>query len=127
MKYVAFVGAISGFLAVALGAFAAHALKHQLADDMLQIFKTATEYQMFHALALVLVGFISQQTKDYSQNYLTLSAIAFILGSLFFCGSLYALALGLPKLLGFITPIGGLLFLAGWLALAIHFWPQKTS
>jgi uncharacterized membrane protein YgdD (TMEM256/DUF423 family) len=124
MKYLAFTGAISGFLAVVLGAFAAHGLKQQLSPEMLAVFKTATDYQLFHALALVLVGFIHKQSAGKS---LTLSALAFILGSLFFCGSLYALALGLPKILGFITPLGGSLFLVGWIALAVHAWPRKPS
>ncbi len=128
MKYLAFIGAISGFLAVALGAFAAHGLKHQLSTEMLAIFKTATDYQMFHALALLLVSVIGQSTINRPpEKYLILSALAFILGSLFFCGSLYALALGLPKTLGFITPLGSCLLLAGWLALAIHLWPRKPS
>lgn len=124
MKYVVFTGAISGFLAVVLGAFAAHGLRHQLSPEMLLVFKMATDYQMFHALALVLVGFIHKQSSGKS---LTLSALAFILGSLLFCGSLYALALGLPKILGFITPLGGSLFLVGWIALAVHAWPRKPS
>lgn len=124
MKFVTFIGAISGFLAVALGAFAAHGLKHQLSPDMLLIFKTATDYQMFHALALVLVGISARQSPG---KYIKLSAFAFILGSLFFCGSLYILAFGFPKIIGVITPIGGILFLLGWLSLAIHLWPRNQS
>ncbi len=124
MKFVAFIGAISGFLAVVLGAFAAHGLKHQLSPDMLLIFKTATDYQMFHALALVLVGMAARKSPG---KYINLSAFAFILGSLFFCGSLYILAFGFPKIIGVITPIGGSLFLLGWLCLAIHLWPGNQS
>lgn len=124
MKYTGFIGAISGFLAIALGAFAAHGLKHQLSVDMLSIFKMATEYQLAHALALVLVGVIAAKS---SGKYLNLSTLAFILGSLFFCGSLYMLALGFPKMLGIITPIGGSLLLLGWLCLAIHLWPKNSS
>lgn len=122
MKYLVFIGAISGFLAVALGAFAVHGLRQQLSPEMLSVFKTAVDYQMFHALALVLIGGIYNQSTGKS---LILSAWAFILGSLLFCGSLYALALGLPKILGFITPLGGSLFLVGWMALAVHAWPRK--
>jgi uncharacterized membrane protein YgdD (TMEM256/DUF423 family) len=124
MRFAALIGAVSGFLAVALGAFAAHGLKNLLSPDVLVIFKTATDYQMFHALALVLVGFIGTQSPG---KYATLSALAFILGSLLFCGSLYILAFGFPNIIGIITPIGGCLLLLGWLCLAIHLWPQNQS
>ncbi len=124
IRYAAVTGALSGFLAVSLGAFAAHGLKHQLSPDMLAIFKTATDYQMFHALALILVGFIG---KESAGKYIKLSALAFILGSLLFCGSLYILAFGFPKIIGVITPIGGSMFLFGWLCLSIHLWPRNKS
>jgi uncharacterized membrane protein YgdD (TMEM256/DUF423 family) len=124
IRYAAVIGAISGFLAVALGAFAAHGLKNQLPPDMLTIFKTATDYQMFHALALILVGFLSTQSPG---KYIKLSLLAFILGSLLFCGSLYILAFGFPKIIGIITPIGGSMFLFGWLCLSIHLWPRNQS
>jgi len=122
MKFSVFFGAISGFLSVVIGAFAAHLLKHQLDGDSLALIKTAVEYQMFHAAALILTGVLYKQSASI---YLTLSSLGFILGGLFFCGSLYALAFGLPKIIGAITPIGGCLFLFGWLTLAIHSWPNK--
>jgi uncharacterized membrane protein YgdD (TMEM256/DUF423 family) len=106
--------AISGFLSVCLGAFAAHGLKPQITAESLAIWQTGVQYQMYHALALLAVGicYPAQAAK-----ILKLSGLAFILGSVLFSGSLYALALGAAKGLGVITPLGGLSFLVGWAAL----------
>ena len=109
-------GAILGFLAVALGAFGAHALKARLTPDLLAIWKTANEYHVYHALALVLVGLLARTTKV---GLLGPTAVCFLLGVLVFSGSLYALALTYTRWLGAITPIGGLLLLAGWALLAV--------
>ncbi|MDO9453248.1 MAG: DUF423 domain-containing protein [Stagnimonas sp.] len=109
-------GAIYGFLGVAFGAFGAHALKARLAPEMLTVWKTAVEYQFYHALALVLVGLIATQRPSIA---ITNAAICFALGVLVFSGSLYVLALSGVRWLGAITPIGGLLFLIGW---ALLFW-----
>jgi uncharacterized membrane protein YgdD (TMEM256/DUF423 family) len=111
------IAALSGFLAVALGAFAAHGLKQVLSLASLQIFQTATQYQMYHALALLATALMLKNAPQIKS--LKLASLAFILGSLLFCGSLYALALGAPALLGIITPLGGISFLVGWLMLAI--------
>lgn len=105
------IAAVYGFLGVGLGAFGAHALKARLMPEMLAVWKTAVEYQFYHALALMLVGLIAAQKPSIA---LTNSAICFALGVLVFCGSLYALALSGVRWLGAITPLGGLLFLAGW-------------
>lgn len=109
--------AISGFLSVCLGAFAAHGLKHQITAESLAIWQTGVQYQMYHALALLAVGLLYQ---TQTSKALKLSGLAFILGSFLFSGSLYVLALGAPKALGLITPLGGLSFLVGWAALMVH-------
>ena len=109
-------GAVYGFVGVAFGAFGAHALKARLAPEVLAVWKTAVEYQLYHALALLLVGLIATQKPSIA---ITNSAICFALGVLVFSGSLYVLALSGVRWLGAITPIGGLLLLSGW---ALLFW-----
>jgi uncharacterized membrane protein YgdD (TMEM256/DUF423 family) len=109
--------AASGFLSVCLGAFAAHGLKHRISGEVLVIWQTGVQYQMYHALALLGVGLLYHFRASKS---LSLSGLAFILGSFLFSGSLYALALGAPPIIGIITPIGGLGFLIGWAALFVH-------
>lgn len=108
------IGALYGFLGVALGAFGAHALRARLSADMLAIWHTAVEYQFYHAGALLIVGlWLNQQPARALHG----AGLCFALGVVFFSGSLYALALSGIRGLGAITPIGGLLFLAGWLML----------
>ncbi|MGQ0501222.1 MAG: DUF423 domain-containing protein [Panacagrimonas sp.] len=113
------VGSVLGFLAVLLGAFGAHALKVRLSVEMLAIWKTANEYHFYHALALLLVGVIARQERLPG---LDAAALCLVGGVLVFCGSLYLLALTQTRWLGAITPIGGLLFLAGWATLAWAVW-----
>ncbi len=113
------VAAIYGFLAVALGAFGAHALKARLAPDLMTVYRTGVEYHFYHALALLAVGVYATQ---YPGRMLDIAGICFAAGILLFSGSLYALALSGIKVLGAITPFGGLLLLAGWLALAWSAW-----
>ena len=110
------IGAVYGFLGVAFGAFGAHALKARLAPDLLAMWKTAVEYQLYHALALVLVGLIATSRPSIA---ITNAGICMALGVLIFSGSLYLLALSGVRWLGAITPIGGLLLLVGW---ALLFW-----
>jgi uncharacterized membrane protein YgdD (TMEM256/DUF423 family) len=108
-------GALSGFLAVLAGAFGAHALRSRLDPAHLQIFETAARYQLIHALALVLVSVLPSRSASGALRW---SGGLFLAGTVLFSGSLYALALtGLP-MLGAITPLGGVCFLLGWLALA---------
>lgn len=109
------IAAVLGFVAVAFGAFGAHALRSRLSPEMLAIWKTANEYHFYHALALLLVGVLARHspTVDYG-----VPAACFLAGTLIFSGSLYVLALTGMRWLGAITPIGGLLFLAGWAWLA---------
>jgi uncharacterized membrane protein YgdD (TMEM256/DUF423 family) len=107
-------GAGSMFLAVSLGAFAAHALKAKLTPELLAVFETGARYQVYHALALVLVGLLAARWPGRGVNA---AGWCFVAGTLLFSGSLYALALTGERRLGAVTPIGGLLFLAGWLCL----------
>lgn len=122
------VAAILGGVAVAGGAFASHALKEKLTERSLDIFELATRYQMYHALALLLVGLLMIRTEaaqSLSPSLLTASGSAFIVGVVLFCGSLYALSLSGVKILGAITPLGGVAFLIGWVCLAIAAWNYK--
>lgn len=111
------LGALAGFLSVALGAFAAHSLKASLTPALLSSFQTAAQYQMYHALALVLVSFLIKQNT--SSTWLNASGWLFVVGIVLFCGSLYALALTESRIFGPITPLGGLCFLLGWASLFI--------
>lgn len=115
--FLAIASVLAG-LAVALGAFASHALKESLTAQSLQIWETGTKYQMYHALALFLVALLISQ-QETSSISLTIAGYAFIVGILLFSGSLYALSLTNIKILGAITPIGGVAFLIGWVCLVI--------
>jgi len=111
------LGAVSGAISVMLGAFGAHALKVRLSADALSAFQTAVQYQMVHSLALIAVSFwLLRHPEDALSRY---AALAFCFGILFFSGSLYGLTLGGPRWLGPVTPIGGTLFIAGWLLFAV--------
>jgi uncharacterized membrane protein YgdD (TMEM256/DUF423 family) len=116
MNLFLLMGGASGFIAVATGAFAAHGLRDRLSTEMLGVFETAARYQMYHALALVLVGVLTAKAPS---PLLSTSGWSFIGGTLLFSGSLYALALTGTRTFGAITPFGGLCFLAGWAALAL--------
>jgi uncharacterized membrane protein YgdD (TMEM256/DUF423 family) len=110
------IGSISGALAVMLGAFGAHGLKDRLSDKMLANYMTGVEYHFYHTLALLIVGVIA---LHHPNRTLSASGWAFALGILIFSGSLYILALtGITKL-GAITPIGGLMFIVGWILFAL--------
>lgn len=110
------LGAVNGVLSVAAGAFGAHALKARLAPDLLAVFETGARYQMYHALGLVLVGLVAAQKPG---PLLTLSGGTMLAGIVLFSFSLYALALTGVRVLGAITPIGGVAFLVGWTLLAV--------
>ncbi len=113
MKLFLTIFAVSGFLAVALGAFGAHALAGKIEEKYLTIYQTAVQYQFYHTLALGLVAVLLGRE---SNKGLTRAAWFFVLGILIFSGSLYFLALGNGSLnwLGAVTPIGGVCFLVGW-------------
>ena len=127
-RWVFIAGAGFAMLAVMIGAFAAHGLKHVLDADSLRLIETAARYQMYQAIALLIVGVVST-IPQFSSRWLKLAAFAFILGIVLFSGSLYLLALTDIKWLGAFTPLGGLAFISGWLALIIaalkH--PAQTS
>ena len=112
-----FMGSALGFLGVAFGAFGAHALKARLSADMLAVFETGVRYQMYHAFAILIVAAAIGQLG--SARLLVLAGWFFVAGVLLFSGTLYALALTGVGVLGAVTPLGGLLFLAGWACLAI--------
>ncbi len=118
VKFFMMIGSILGGLSVAGGAFASHALKNQLSDRALEIFETGIKYQMYHALALLLVALLltSQENPPYP---MVVAGFGFIIGIIIFSGSLYGLSLTGIKWLGAITPIGGVAFLIGWASLAI--------
>ena len=111
------LGAASAFIAVALGAFAAHGLKARLGAELLATFEIGVRYQMFHALGLLAVGWACTR---WPGALVSASGWLFVAGTVLFSGSLYALALTGVRGLGIVTPFGGLAFLAGWLCLALR-------
>ena len=123
-------GSAIAALAVLAGAFGAHGLKAQVADgritaDQLDAFRTAAQYQMLHAIGLVLVGLVARGMA--ASKTIDAAGIAFLLGTILFSGSIYAdvlLSAGLPPLL---VPAGGLLFVTGWLLLAIAGWRGSSA
>ncbi|AHN20442.1 DUF423 domain-containing protein [Lysinibacillus sphaericus] len=119
MKKFIVTGALHGFLAVALGAFGAHALKDVVDEYGLSIWETAVQYQMFHATGLLVIGLLMSSKLLGEVKQLKLAGIFFNLGIVFFAGSLYVLAVSGIKVLGAITPIGGVLFLAGWVLIIV--------
>jgi uncharacterized membrane protein YgdD (TMEM256/DUF423 family) len=114
MNVFGVLGAVSAFCSVALGAFGAHALKSRLSSEALAVFETGARYQMFHALALLLVAALPNLRASFA-------GWLFLAGTILFCGSLYALALTGVRGFGAITPVGGLCFLVGWVLLALAF------
>lgn len=106
-------GGLFGFLAVALGAFGAHGLEGRLDTKAVSWWETATLYAMVHAVLLTGLGL----AKRAGVNGMDLPALAFAIGIFLFAGTLYAMALGAPRWLGAITPLGGIALLIGWCAL----------
>lgn len=110
---------VFGLTGVALGAFAAHGLKSRLAPEMLTVFQTGVQYQMYHALALLAVALLSLHMPG---RLLSAAGGLFAVGILLFSGSLYLLTLTGVGKLGIVTPFGGVAFLAGWLCLVFAAW-----
>jgi len=117
------LAAILGAVAVVLGAFGAHALKEKLGVDALKTFETGVRYQIIHVLVLLLVNMY----VDFSQKIKNTISLFFFLGIFFFSGSLYAITVLQidPKNIWFITPLGGLFFILGWVKLSISFFKAK--
>jgi uncharacterized membrane protein YgdD (TMEM256/DUF423 family) len=111
---MAAAGACSAGVAVALGAFGAHGLRGILSPEMLAVYETGVRYQMYHALALVAAGLAGLSGGNPGRRLLIGASWAFACGTILFSGSLYALALTGLRVLGAVTPVGGLAFLAGW-------------
>jgi uncharacterized membrane protein YgdD (TMEM256/DUF423 family) len=116
------LGSILAFCAVLFGAFGAHALKETLiAHDSIQTWETAVRYQMWHALALILLSISS-----LSNYILKMTGLCFVVGTLLFSGSLYGLALDGPKWLGPVTPLGGLCLMIGWSLFVYSIYKNKV-
>ena len=114
-----FIAGLSGFLCVTIGAFAAHGLSKVLEPKELAWIETGVKYQMFHTIAILAIGTLQLCREALVVNKIVnLAAGMWVYGILLFSGSLYALALGAGKFLVWVTPIGGTLFLIGWLCLA---------
>lgn len=110
------LGALSAGLSVAAGAFGAHALRARVEPRLLEVFETGARYQMYHALALLAVGWVLSRTPSALG---TAAGWLFVAGTLLFSGSLYAMTFTGIRALGAITPIGGVCFIAGWVCLAL--------
>lgn len=121
-KIFLILGTVLGGLAVALGAFGAHGLKKLVPPETVATYQTGVQYQMYHALALILVGILTERTANSFFNY---SGLLFLGGVVFFSGSLYlivsmqAMNKAIPTYIGIITPVGGLLFIIGWILLLL--------
>ncbi len=107
------LGSINAFLAVALGAFGAHGLRSRLTTEMLDVYKTGVQYQMAHALGLILIALLLERRLAAS-GLAAWSGWLLTAGIVLFSGSLYVLSISGVRILGAITPLGGLCFLAGW-------------
>jgi uncharacterized membrane protein YgdD (TMEM256/DUF423 family) len=112
MKLFLIIGAINAMLAVALGAFGAHGLEGKISEKYLEVWKTGVQYQMFHALGLFVIAFLL--SKFPQSSLLTASGWIMFAGIVLFSGSLYVLSTSGIKVLGAITPLGGVAFIVAW-------------
>ena len=117
----AVLGSVSAFVAVLAGAFGAHTLRTRIAPELLAVFETGARYHMYHALALLGVAWAASQ---WPSPPVRAAGWLFVAGTVLFSGSLYVLSLTGMRWLGAVTPVGGVLFLGGWIALAIGIWRQ---
>jgi uncharacterized membrane protein YgdD (TMEM256/DUF423 family) len=122
VRYWFVMGCLMAGLGVGAGAFGAHALKQRLPEDLLAVFETAVRYQMYHALGLLAVAFAMNR---WPGGNFQVAGWLLLFGIILFSGSLYALCLTGIRILGAITPFGGLCFLAGWAVLAWGAWSSK--
>lgn len=116
------LGALLGATAVALGAFGAHGLKSRVAPEMLAVWKTGAEYHLAHALALLAAGLACER---WPGGWTAAAGWLFVAGIVLFSGSLYALVLTGQRGWGAVTPLGGVAFITGWIALAFGAWRGK--
>jgi uncharacterized membrane protein YgdD (TMEM256/DUF423 family) len=119
MSRILLIAAVSGFLTVAIGAFAAHGLRDALDAQQMAWVETGVRYQAWHSLALLALAVLAALRPG---RLLFASAGAFTIGILLFSGSLYALALSGERAVALVTPFGGALFLIGWVLLAVYAW-----
>ena len=116
------IGSLLAGLAVALGAFGAHGLKKIVSSETVAVYQTGVQYQMYHALALILVGILSDRIYN---GFVSSAGVLFVAGVIFFSGSLYlivsmnAMNKTVPTAIGILTPVGGLFFILGWICLVI--------
>jgi uncharacterized membrane protein YgdD (TMEM256/DUF423 family) len=122
-RVIVAAGALLGATAVAAGAFGAHGLKATLSPDALALFDTAARYQLIHAGVIVGTGLLWVLRRS---PWVLLSAVLLSLGTMVFCGSLYGLALGAPRTLGMVAPLGGTTMIFGWLSLAVAVLVRST-
>lgn len=121
-KIYLLIGTVLAGLAVALGAFGAHGLKKIVSPENVATYQTGVQYQMYHALALIVVGILSERIANH---YLSYAGVMFVAGIVLFSGSLYlivsfyAMNKTVPTAIGILTPIGGLFFILGWISLLI--------
>jgi len=120
MKVFVVLGSLNAFLAVTLGAFGAHGLKSRVSTDMLTVWQTGVQYHMFHALGLILLGILIHRLPKIKQ--LRVSGWLLFSGIVLFSGSLYIMVLSGIRVLGIVTPFGGITFLLGWLLMAFASW-----
>lgn len=119
MPFFIIAGAVNAAIAVAFGAFGAHALKEKLSEHYLAVWETAVQYQMFHAIGLLVIGILMSSSLFGASTQLTWAGYLLLAGIIIFSGSLYILSLSGIGILGAITPIGGVAFIAGWIMLII--------
>ncbi|CAH0127542.1 MULTISPECIES: DUF423 domain-containing protein [Bacillales] len=116
MKLFIILGALNGFIAVALGAFGAHGLEGKIPDKYLETWQTAVQYQMFHAVGLLVIGLLAGKISSPLINW---SGWLMLIGIILFSGSLFVLSVTQIKVLGAITPLGGVSFLVAWVLMII--------
>ncbi|WP_438314838.1 DUF423 domain-containing protein [Sporosarcina sp. FA9] len=119
MPFFIIAGAVNAAIAVVFGAFGAHALKDRLSEHYLAIWETAVQYQMFHAIGLILIGILMNSSILGPSTQLSWAGYLILAGIIIFSGSLYVLSLSGIGILGAITPIGGVAFITGWIMLII--------
>jgi uncharacterized membrane protein YgdD (TMEM256/DUF423 family) len=123
-KWLLILGSINMFLAVALGAFGAHALKASLPPDLMAVYHTGNQYHFYHALGLFAVAVAAALFRP--SRLFGLSGAFMLAGLILFSGSLYVLSLTGQRWIGMVTPFGGLAFMIGWLLLAAGVWRGRT-